>query len=766
MDEDGLANAKPHRKHMMRHQKGFQCKIPRCPRKGGFGTINDLERHQASNIHKIKSTRRNRREFKCFGTNCTAKDKIWPRLDNFQQHLRRIHKDENTEGLVQQSNIWYDSVKQSELNGSGGQSSSTSTVQQTLVDPKSYRSNPLHETTQLSNHQPHTYEGTSMDNMTPRNSSHYSQGIQSDDRERHGGNTVNSMSVEAATEDLPGSSREDQGLPLNAGNRWDNIELQQNVKQISRHNDGDRPSSSLLPENQQGPYIDSFTEAVRGLFEAMGKDVPNLRSEQLRDGNGAGLCDAPDVGDSSSKLPDESGMGAYLEIIKNGSKQSRDRALREILKAGLDYLDSSQVDTEVSSPGNTDLASKDAPLQRREKKVFKCRHDGCTRSTGRMSEMKKHEKRHSRPYGCTQPGCYKGFGSKNDWKRHENTQHFQLQRWRCPVKTSPTSHVAIRDETLMEEPDRKDFPPGFLECAQVFDRKDKFQQHLQSEHSLGEKAAKHTVKRNEIGRNGQFQFWCGFCRKLIRLRKEGQDAWDERFDHIDNEHYKQNQTIETWVHLEGHFTKQCEEKGEKTGDVLETSDGLEVAEDVGEKSKSSDGGEEEEPKGNMKSAVPTTSATESILPPFAIPIRGHIPRSPAPGALSRATPGVARQVSLAPATKRKYASTTANSHPGNNTVAHHASSFYSSLMMPGRQQQILSQQTAAPERGGSGYSIPGNQFVPGNTYVDVNGLIPVDNTVPQRAIVSCVSITCRCSAKRLSPFPSSLFFPPRSSKIL
>ncbi|KLJ12463.1 hypothetical protein EMPG_12502 [Blastomyces silverae] len=35
--------------------------------------------------------------------------------------------------------------------------------------------------------------------------------------------------------------------------------------------------------------------------------------------------------------------------------------------------------------------------------------------------------------------------------------------------------------------------------------------------------------------------------------------------------------------------KQCEEKEDVTGDMLETTDGLEVVEDVGEKSKRSDG---------------------------------------------------------------------------------------------------------------------------------------------------------------------------------
>ncbi|RAL58562.1 hypothetical protein DID88_003338 [Monilinia fructigena] len=54
-----------------------------------------------------------------------------------------------------------------------------------------------------------------------------------------------------------------------------------------------------------------------------------------------------------------------------------------------------------------------------------------------------------------------------------------------------------------------------------------------------------------IGRNCQARFWCGFCKKLIDLKKKGHDAWAERFDHIDD-HFMgrrelQKQGIQEWV---------------------------------------------------------------------------------------------------------------------------------------------------------------------------------------------------------------------------
>src|ERR1700710_1919549 len=126
---------------------------------------------------------------------------------------------------------------------------------------------------------------------------------------------------------------------------------------------------------------------------------------------------------------------------------------------------------------------------------------------------RKHMKRHSRPYGCTFPACNnKTFGSKNDWKRHENSQHFHLESWRC-------------DEQK---------PEGGV-CAKVCYRKQTFTDHLQKDHSISngdDLVAK--AQSCHIGRNSQARFWCGFCVKLIDLKKKSVEAWAERFDHIDD----------------------------------------------------------------------------------------------------------------------------------------------------------------------------------------------------------------------------------------
>lgn len=144
-------------------------------------------------------------------------------------------------------------------------------------------------------------------------------------------------------------------------------------------------------------------------------------------------------------------------------------------------------------------------------------------------------KRHFKPYGCTFPECNKIFGSKNDWKRHENSQHFQLECWRC------------------HEPDSSS---KINQCAKIFYHREKFMQHLEQDHSkLSVDHIKEEVKRNRIGRSGQEQFWCGFCVQIIGLKNKGLEAWDERFNHVDDKHFKRGQRISGWVPVDGHGPK-------------------------------------------------------------------------------------------------------------------------------------------------------------------------------------------------------------------
>ena len=95
---DSLLTLNRSRKHMSRHTKPHKCE--RCPKT--FSTHNDLERHMKS-VHKIAPRNGTDRSFRCAALDCTKKDKIWPRLDNFRQHCARIHKEDNIDELVRKS---------------------------------------------------------------------------------------------------------------------------------------------------------------------------------------------------------------------------------------------------------------------------------------------------------------------------------------------------------------------------------------------------------------------------------------------------------------------------------------------------------------------------------------------------------------------------------------------------------------------------------------------------------------------------------------
>jgi hypothetical protein len=91
------------RKHMLRHEKPFKCDVPGCSRNEGFTTSNDLDRHKKS-IHKIGL---DDKSYQCASEKCKAKTKVWPRLDNFKQHIERMHKDENEDELIRKYDQLY-----------------------------------------------------------------------------------------------------------------------------------------------------------------------------------------------------------------------------------------------------------------------------------------------------------------------------------------------------------------------------------------------------------------------------------------------------------------------------------------------------------------------------------------------------------------------------------------------------------------------------------------------------------------------------------
>lgn len=171
---------------------------------------------------------------------------------------------------------------------------------------------------------------------------------------------------------------------------------------------------------------------------------------------------------------------------------------------------------------------------------------------GNANVDSKHLKRHTRPYGCTYTNCPRRFGSKNDWKRHENTMHYQIEAWKCAEPKIPDGSSST---TTRGRPSDTIETTVSKQCGRLCYRRELFMAHLHEAHHLAghkhEQYVKDQCKKRRVGRNGQCGFWCGFCQTVVRLEKTGIEAWDERFNHIDDEHFKKGTRVEDWVPLEG-----------------------------------------------------------------------------------------------------------------------------------------------------------------------------------------------------------------------
>ena len=191
-------------------------------------------------------------------------------------------------------------------------------------------------------------------------------------------------------------------------------------------------------------------------------------------------------------------------------------------------------------------------------------------------------KRHTRPYGCTESSCTKSFGSKNDWKRHENSQHFRVEAWKCAegrlsTLNGNTAFIRNKSKTDPSRPPPKvhDKSKNKHRCNRVFYRREQFQSHLEVDHRIKEQdKVSEKCKEQRVGRNGQKAFWCGFCQAIVPLQERGLKAWDERFTHIDEKHFKNGENVDSWFPMDKDIPKSAlaEEKKEDSDEEKNESD--------------------------------------------------------------------------------------------------------------------------------------------------------------------------------------------------
>ncbi|KAI9782092.1 MAG: hypothetical protein M1839_005438 [Geoglossum umbratile] len=541
------------KKHQLRHTKPHKCTVTTCPRfNEGFATINDRDRHITS-VHKFKKD---------------GISKSW-------RHLRRMHRDHNIEAIVRkcdqdclvtEGEPVQDSYTSSEVSppsktiahaGTLGQDSYISPQDLNEESPNSTipEAGNIQTGLALPNGQrPDTSSDACDQNIEPFRELNYVP-------EDAPGNVQQTI-TKITEERLIKEDRTASVYPLGSAP----------AKEYGCSKTKPSENADGIP-GQNTPNFDQGVEGSR-LFTTASADVAStvaamspeitkvaasltprflsklaIEHEQERKNTGLDVIviedeDPVDVpiqpldttdGMPADKLPPNTrnnrlGQTGHcistetMNISSGSDTPLSDRVklqIEELLKSGLSNLLAKGARSARYS--GTTVGGNHGPIHANKGKEIQCRY--CKKVLPRDCDMNKHIKRHTRPYGCTYPNCNKLFGSKNDWKRHENTQHLQLEMWRCREKDNVNGK----------------------ECCKLFYRRETFQQHLRQHHYISDTERLRDEARNRrIGRNRQIQFWCGFCRVVVPLKYRGLEAWDERFNHIGS-HFAQNQKIDEWV---------------------------------------------------------------------------------------------------------------------------------------------------------------------------------------------------------------------------
>ncbi|KAH6638189.1 hypothetical protein C7974DRAFT_155937 [Boeremia exigua] len=489
--------ASDHKRHMLRHEKSFICTEFECKRAGkGFSTINDLDRHKKS-VHKIGVEKS--KSYQCAATGCTHRTKIWPRLDNFKQHLERMHRKENILELIKSSEY---------------QPQEPASIQQPFsVDPAllAGMGDPNDSLSPMGGQAFSYHSSVSFPTGSFSSSSQISP-------------IVASVDTSFSQRKVPSSTLGNSTSP--ADNRRLTSSDHTSTASQKRRRLSKSPPTKTTSASQVMPC--STDNQITGLVPTL-SNGPQTKVEQQR------------------QVLDKLKANINIEDILThvlGTQQQQDNSQRNassILSADERAL-ASQAIADLLAEGRKSRRSQ----QRRStlgsnSSLQSCGVNGC-KFSGRPCDLKKHMKRHQRPYGCTYPKCHKRFGAKSDWKRHENSQHFQLEAFRCDVLVNAGK-----------------------KCGNHSHRSKQFQEHLAKEHNVTSDSQLETsMKRCRIGKNCQGQYWCGFCCEIMILKSKRNEAWDERFNHIAHHFEQEKRSIDDWLCVEQDKTKKLLREEEAT----------------------------------------------------------------------------------------------------------------------------------------------------------------------------------------------------------
>jgi len=500
-------------KHNQRHRKAYICNVSGCTRKEGFGTLNDLDRHKGS-VHPDVFNAGPR--FRCHIGSCQTKDKIWPRADNFRQHLKRMHQrhispeDDLSEYLLQSSlqrpqDGSFQQNAQDDLEGVGSELFNSYNAGPMAWDDRPTAFEEIQEEIQLS----------------PQEEAPMPMDLILDPSLTRTDGSASGASLDSSEVDVAASKVQlHNQIPdlLREPGHHEFVQPKEITRTLSpkavigAKRDG---SYSFRTDQHQSTPIDISSDREPDVL------IPERTQSRPLDGSLADSidCDAATktsthqalVGSSGEKQPIEQAeqpINQPPSLLQNKSQEVIFDLLSQLPKNVIETFLKNQTEAAPQKPASAPITTTNSQHQ--------CPHSTCQKGFNRKCELKKHMKRHEKPYGCTFSNCKKRFGSKNDWKRHENSQHFQVEMWKCHEKRADNE-----SET----------------CGKVCHRRETFRSHLAREHKMNDTAqVDKALEKCRVGRNGDPRFWCGFCSKIVEIPQKGATVWAGRFNHIDD-HY-------------------------------------------------------------------------------------------------------------------------------------------------------------------------------------------------------------------------------------
>ncbi|KAG5914991.1 hypothetical protein E4U42_000212 [Claviceps africana] len=500
------------RKHINRHSKPHKCCFRNCTK--GFATQNDLDRHKRTVHRREFLDKRNTILYECLhckdqrGKSNARKKTEWPRKDNFLAHLDRIHHiryrpsdnlDQyvvraqcNPEDLVENMAGTSDQAQRLALQGIGTGADAELNATHLPAD----FANELVPADQASD----VYQEQRISMFMHRNS-----------RVLADASVLGPFSQqELILPDMLNGHEYDLGV-MSASLRIadDDKRLQQSQAQLSvqgGHCANSDASSFLhswratnqsdddVPEcDENVEYVSDYPQGSSSTGNATALASQHGPEVTATSSHTTGIEDPAFTPDGTVQPPSESMESeVILRLLRH--------VPRETLQAALDSR---------APEGDERLAAR---IQSSTKSgLHPC--PTCRKAFKRQCDLK---------------DCLKSFGSKNDWKRHESKQHYNIESWVC----------------------REDG------CGQEYNRRETFNMHLRTSHSISLEHVDYGVDRCRQGKHWDANFWCGFCVNYIEVdRDDGRgNAWSQRVDHIDD-HFCGRGTwvkrgIEEWTYQE------------------------------------------------------------------------------------------------------------------------------------------------------------------------------------------------------------------------